>query len=96
MAPTTLPSIPYIEAYQDACEFGWSLRTRFCLPSLIDDSLAPEGAHVMSLFCQHFRRYLPNSMIGLMKKSRCRQIINTVEQYSPGFRLLANTEYGWG
>jgi phytoene dehydrogenase-like protein len=25
------------------------------IPSTVDDSLAPAGAHVASLFCQHFR-----------------------------------------
>ena len=30
-----------------------------CLPSIIDDSLAPDGCHVMSLFCQHFNPDLP-------------------------------------
>ena len=86
------PSIPYIEkAYQDAREFGWSKEPviEFCLPSLIDDSLAPNGAHVMSLFCQHFRRYLPNSMNWVDEKERAADlIIKTIENYSPGFQKL--------
>ena len=87
-----VPSIPYIErAYQDACEFGWSKEPviYFCLPCLIDDSLAPKGAHVMSLFCQHFRRHLPNSMSWVDEKDRAAAlVINTLEQYSPGFQKL--------
>ena len=43
----------------------------------------------MSLFCQHFRRYLPNSMSWVDEKDRAADlIINTVEQYSPGFQKL--------
>ena len=30
------------------------------IPSTIDDSLAPPGAHVASLFCQHFAPELPD------------------------------------
>jgi phytoene dehydrogenase-like protein len=30
------------------------------IPSTVDDSLAPKGAHVASLFCQQFRYALPD------------------------------------
>src|SRR6185295_3603056 len=51
------PSLAYLErAYDDAKTGGWSDRPviSMCIPSTLDDTLAPEGRHVMSLFCQHF------------------------------------------
>lgn len=56
------PSLGYMErAHADALEHGGSTApvVSMCIPSLLDDSLAPPGCHVMSLFCQHFRRELP-------------------------------------
>jgi len=58
-----MPSIGYIQqAYDDALEHGWARKPviEFCIPSLLDDSLAPKDCHVMSLFCQHFQRHLPD------------------------------------
>ncbi len=40
------------------------------IPSTIDDSLAPPGAHVASLFCQHFRYQLP-ARAALAGRTRC-------------------------
>lgn len=56
------PSIAYMDrAYASAREHGWSREpiVEILIPSTVDDSLAPEGAHVASLFCQHFRYQLP-------------------------------------
>ncbi|MEE4277237.1 MAG: NAD(P)/FAD-dependent oxidoreductase [Halieaceae bacterium] len=56
------PSLAYIDAaHGDAQRQGWAEKpiVSMCIPSLLDDSLAPAGAHVMSLFCQHFRHELP-------------------------------------
>ena len=50
------PSLDYMErAYFDARTLGWSRApiVEMLIPSVIDDSLAPAGMHVASLFCQH-------------------------------------------
>ena len=50
------PSLAYMErAYFDARTDGWSRApiVEMLLPSVVDDSLAPPGMHVASLFCQH-------------------------------------------
>ena len=87
-----MPSIPYIQqAYDDAITHGWARKPviEFCIPSLIDDSLAPEGGHVMSLFCQHFRRHLPDGRSWDDARDEAADtIINTIEEYAPGFRNL--------
>ena len=50
------PSLAYMErAYFDAKLSGWSRApiVEMLIPSIVDDSLAPPGMHVASLFCQH-------------------------------------------
>jgi phytoene dehydrogenase-like protein len=56
------PTLDYMdEAFLDAKRFGWSRRpiVEILIPSTVDDSLAPPGAHVASLFCQQFAPSLP-------------------------------------
>ena len=49
-------------AWQDAMNLGWSRKPiiQMMIPSIYDDSLAPEGQHVASMFCQHFNPNLPD------------------------------------
>src|SRR5260221_393440 len=50
------PSLAYMDrAWQDARDHGWSRApiVEVLIPSTLDDTLAPRGAHVASLFCQH-------------------------------------------
>jgi len=50
------PSLAYMDqAYLDAKSGGWSKKpiVEMLIPSTLDDSLAPPGRHVASLFCQH-------------------------------------------
>ncbi|MEA2877760.1 MAG: hypothetical protein QOF14_2956, partial [Hyphomicrobiales bacterium] len=50
------PSLAYMEqAYFDARTFGWSRKpiVEVVISSTLDDTLAPKGQHVASLFCQH-------------------------------------------
>ena len=53
------PTLDYLEqAYLDARRGAWSDApvVEMLIPSTVDDSLAPPGHHVASLFCQHFPR----------------------------------------
>jgi len=57
------PSLRYMErAYFDARTTGWSTEpiVEVLIPSVVDDSLAPPGRHVASLFCQHAHPDLPS------------------------------------
>ena len=49
-------------AFHDAVTNGWSAQPiiEMYIPTTIDDSLAPPGKHVISLFCQHFAYHLPD------------------------------------
>jgi phytoene dehydrogenase-like protein len=84
------PSLPYLDdAYQDARKHGWARQPaiEMHIPSTLDDSLAPPGAHVASLFCQHFAPELPAGR----SWDECREqvadlIIDTVTRYAPNFK----------
>jgi phytoene dehydrogenase-like protein len=82
------PSLGYMDAaYLDARLTGFSRQpvVELVIPSTIDDSLAPPGAHVASLFCQHFRRHQPGGW-GARSGEALEHIIDTVDGYAPNFR----------
>ena len=83
------PSLGYLDrAYHDARQHGWSREpvVELLIPSTLDDSLAPPGQHVASLFCQHVAPELPDGKFW----DACRDevadlMIATVDRYAPGF-----------
>ena len=84
------PSLAYMErAYDDAKVGGWAREPiiSMCLPSTLDDSLAPDGRHVMSLFCQHFNPDLPDGRSwDEVKDEVADLIIDTVDRYAPNLK----------
>jgi phytoene dehydrogenase-like protein len=80
------PTLDYMDrAFADAKVFGWSKKpiVEMLIPSIIDDSLAPPGQHVASLFCQQFA---PDHDWDADEGKAADTIIDTVETYAPGFR----------
>lgn len=73
------------KSYRDAREFGWSREplVEMLIPSLVDDTLAPEGQHVASLFCQQFD---PDVDWDQHRDAAAEQILDQVEKYAPGFK----------
>ncbi len=60
------PTLAYMErAYFDARTHGWSRApiVEVVIPSTLDDTLAPAGQHVASLFCQHVAPQLPDGAV---------------------------------
>lgn len=55
------------------------------IPSTIDNSLAPAGQHVASLFCQHFDPYMSANWQD-RKEQVADLITDTVNKYAPSFR----------
>jgi phytoene dehydrogenase-like protein len=55
------------------------------IPSTLDDSLAPAGAHVASLFCQHFPYYVPGGWEA-RREEVADHVVETVDRYAPGFK----------
>ncbi|HEY4212044.1 MAG TPA: NAD(P)/FAD-dependent oxidoreductase [Steroidobacteraceae bacterium] len=84
------PSLGYMErAYFDARQGGWSRRpiVEMLIPSTLDDSLAPAGMHVASLFCQHVAPELPNGESwDAHRETVADLMIDTVSAYAPNFR----------
>jgi phytoene dehydrogenase-like protein len=87
------PSLDYIQrAYDDARIGGWARKPiiSMCIPSTIDDTLAPPGHHVASLFCQHFNPELPDGGSWDDVKDRVADlIVDTVDEFAPNFRASA-------
>jgi len=83
------PSLAYMDrAWQDAREFGWSREpvVELVIPSTLDETLAPEGAHVASLFCQHVAPELPDGTSWDAHREEVADLmIATVDKYAPGF-----------
>ncbi|MEX0941814.1 MAG: NAD(P)/FAD-dependent oxidoreductase [Pseudomonadales bacterium] len=82
------PSLAYMdEAYSDARRNGWSRHpvVEMLIPSLVDNTLAPPGQHVASLFCQHFDPGL-KSKWNEHRQTAADIIIDTVSRYADGFR----------
>jgi phytoene dehydrogenase-like protein len=84
------PSLSYMDrAYHDARAQGWSREpiVEMLIPSTLDDSLAPPGAHVASLFCQHVAPDLPEGRSWDDHREEVADLmIDTVERYAPGFK----------
>jgi len=69
------PTLDYMDrAFLDAKRHGWSKRpiVEMLIPSTVDDSLAPPGRHVATLFCQQFAPELPDGRSGTTRKMRQR------------------------
>jgi len=83
------PSLDYMDrAYTDARQHGWSREpiVEMLIPSTLDDSLAPPGQHVASLFCQHVAPQLPHGRSWDDHRDEVADLmIATVGQHAPGF-----------
>jgi phytoene dehydrogenase-like protein len=84
------PSLAYMEqAYFDARATGWSRHPiiELVIASTLDDTLAPPGAHVASLFCQHVAPQLPDgSSWDERREAVADLMIATVDAYAPNFK----------
>ncbi len=84
------PTMAYLEqAYLDARQYGFSRRpvVEMLIPSTIDDSLAPPGRHVASLFCQHFSPELPGGATWDDERERAADtVVDAVTAFAPNFR----------
>jgi phytoene dehydrogenase-like protein len=83
------PSLGYMDrAWQDAREHGWSRApvVEVLIPSTLDETLAPDGMHVASLFCQHVAPELPDGKSWDDHREEVADLmIATVDAFAPGF-----------
>jgi phytoene dehydrogenase-like protein len=89
------PSLGYMDqAWRDCLRHGWSRAPiiEMLIPSTLDESLAPPGAHVASLFCQHVTPKFANGMSlsndgwDQHRDAVADLMIDTVDTYAPGFK----------
>ena len=84
------PSLAYMDrAWVDAKEHGWARApiVEMLIPCTVDATLAPPGAHVASLFCQHFNPVLPDGRSwNEAREAAADAVIDTVNGYAPNFR----------
>jgi len=84
------PTLAYMErAYFDARTHGWSRQpiVELVISSTLDDTLAPRGQHVASLFCQHVAPALPDGASWDQHRETVADLmIDTVNAYAPNFR----------
>jgi phytoene dehydrogenase-like protein len=92
------PSLQYFEqAYFDAKSKehnpGWSRApiVELVISSTLDDTLAPAGQHVASLFCQHVHPEVGNGAVDdgwdAHRDTVAQLMIDTVDRYAPNFRI---------
>ncbi len=83
------PSLEYMDkAWLSARENGWSKKPviEMLIPSTLDETLAPKGKYVASLFCQQFAFELPDGRKWEDERQiAADHIIASVEKYAPGF-----------
>lgn len=84
------PSLAYMDqAWLDARRDGWSKApiVEMLIPSTLDDTLAPQGQHVASLFCQHVEPVLSDGRSWDDHRDTVADLmIDTVDRYAPGFK----------
>ncbi len=84
------PDLEYMDqAWVSAKAKGWSDHpiVEMLIPSTLDNSLAPKGQHVASLFCQQFNYDLPNGQNwDDVREQVADHIIKTVDRFAPGFK----------
>ncbi|HEX4737236.1 MAG TPA: NAD(P)/FAD-dependent oxidoreductase [Allosphingosinicella sp.] len=82
------PSLAYMDrAYTSARTEGWSREpiVEMLIPSTLDNSLAPAGSHVASLFCQHFPYEVEGGWEARVDEA-ADHIIAHVDHFAPGFK----------
>jgi phytoene dehydrogenase-like protein len=80
------PSLACMDrAWRDAQadDFSREPIVEMLIPSVVDDSLAPPGAHVASLFCQQFR---PGADWDALKERAVQAAFDVVQSHCPNFR----------
>ena len=85
------PNRDYIEKAFDCAKYGYISERpviEATIPSAIDDTLAPKGKHVMSMFTQYFPyRLAPGAgSLEANKKRYAERCIDLMTEYAPNFR----------
>ncbi|MCW4116383.1 NAD(P)/FAD-dependent oxidoreductase [Aurantimonas sp. MSK8Z-1] len=83
------PDIGYLERAYDDAKHGWYSQRPFItpvVPTIVDDSLAPAGKHVVNLFGGHAPYTLKGGDWATEKDKFRDTVFDTIEEFAPGFR----------
>ena len=84
------PTMQYIERAYDNAKYGCPSEypiIEATIPSVLDDTLAPEGKHVMSMFTQYFPYKLaPGLSLQEEKEKYAERCFDLMNEYAPNFR----------
>ncbi len=102
------PGIDFIERAFDHVKYGRIAPSPWLeavIPSLVDDSLAPGGAHVMSIYAQYVPIAPPDGTWDTARATLLQAVLDTLDHYMPGVGSLvvhaevltpADLEREWG
>jgi phytoene dehydrogenase-like protein len=82
------PTIEYLERAYDDAKYGDISRHPFITPvtpTVVDDSLAPPGKHVVNLFGGHAPYQLREGDWTTRKQDLVKNVIGAIEEFAPGF-----------
>ena len=82
------PDIDYLERAYDDAKHGWYSSRPFItpvVPTMVDDTLAPPGKHVVNLFGGHAPYRLKGGDWGRERDKFRKTVLDTIEDYAPGF-----------
>lgn len=82
------PDVDYLERAYDDAKHGWYSSAPFMTlvtPTIVDDSLAPPGKHVVNVFGGHAPYTLKGGDWATEKENFKKTVLDTIDKYAPGF-----------
>ena len=82
------PTTDYLERAYDDAKYGWYSSKPFIspiVPSMIDDSLAPEGKHVVTLYGGHAPYKLKDASWDDERDNFVKNVMDVMDEFAPGF-----------
>ena len=83
------PGIDYLERAYDDAKYGWYSRKPFVtpvVPTIVDDSLAPAGKHVINIFGGHAPYKLRDGASWAdEKRNLTKAVLDVIDEMAPGF-----------
>ncbi|HEU4648638.1 MAG TPA: NAD(P)/FAD-dependent oxidoreductase [Gemmatimonadales bacterium] len=83
------PTMEYIERAFDDAKYGVPSRNPIIeatIPSSLDDTVAPKGQYVMSMFTQYFPYEVKEGSLDYHRERYADRCIEIMDEYAPGFK----------
>ncbi len=82
------PDIDYLERAYDDAKYGWYSSKPFVtpvVPTIVDDTLAPKGKHVINMFGGHAPYRLKNGDWAHERENFVKNVMGVMNEFAPGF-----------